>query len=756
MDRSMSSRITQRVDAGPVDAPVPVRADAMPLPGDPGEAPPRADLHAYWRALVRYRWPILGFAAASTLLAAIAVSLATPVYRASTLVLVEAQERRTVSIDSVYSGVSPEREHLQTQVELVASRDVLLGAVRALRLADRPEHSSPPAPGRLQRWLGRSVASPAQSPPRSRAEIEERIADGIRLGLSVSPVKLSRLIQISYRSADPQLAAAVANEIARAYIRADVEARKQITEATGEAIRDRLGLLKTRVDAAEQAAQAYREREGLIESKAGASGVTPKQLEELTLRLADARYRRIVAEQAWEQVRPQGADPAMLPLVQRDPEVQRARQRVDDARRRVGEASQQFGTGHPTYLAAAADLERALATLQRESRTVIEGLRRDWTAALATERALEASISQVKQVAQGTSRKELALQELEREVAANRQVYQAFLLRLRETSATLGGEQPSARIVESASVPRSPVSPRKPQTLLIVLIGSLALGIVAALLGRRLDTVLRTVGDVESRLGQSVLAAVPPLKSRSRIEAANAAVRQPDTPFAEAIGTAATGLLLSTLEDERKVVVIASSTSGEGKSLIALNLAMFQAQEQRVLLIEGDLRQPRLRSVLGLERAQPGLSELIVGLATPEQAIVAMPDSGLDVIVAGRVPRHPLHLLRSPRFAELIESMRDRYDVVVIDTPPLQHVSDGLVAGRLASGCVLVAAAGTTPVPVARASVRRIQAAGIPLLGVVLNHYDVDKARVDFGERGVQGLEPYGRLPGLPSPAPTP
>jgi hypothetical protein len=128
MDRSISPRITQRFDAGLVDASAPERAEAMPTPGDAGEAPPRADLRAYWRALVRYRWPILGFAAASTLLAGIAVSLATPVYRASALVLVEAQERRTVSIDSVYSGVSAEREHLQTQVELAASREVLLAA----------------------------------------------------------------------------------------------------------------------------------------------------------------------------------------------------------------------------------------------------------------------------------------------------------------------------------------------------------------------------------------------------------------------------------------------------------------------------------------------------------------------------------------------------------------------------------------------------------------------------------------------------
>ncbi len=751
----MSSRITQRVDPGVVDVAALVRPDAMPLPlpADPGDAPPRADLRAYWRAVVRYRWPILGFAAAATLLAAIAVSLVTPVYRATAVVLVEAQERRTVSIDSVYSGVSAEREHLQTQIELVASRDVLLGAVRALKLADRPEYapSPAPAPGLLQRLRGRQAAQP----PATREALENRIAEQIRAGLSVGPVKLSRLIQISYQSPDPQLAAAVANEVARSYIRADVDARKQITEATGEAIRDRLGLLKNRVDAAEQAAQAYREREGLLESRSGSAGVTPKTLEELAAKLTDARYRRIVAEQAWEQVRDRDADPATLPLVQRDPEVQRAKGRVEDARRRVTEASQQFGTGHPTYAAAANELARALATLQRESRTIVEGLRRDWTAALATERALEASIAQVKQVAQGTSRKELALQELEREVAANRQVYQAFLLRLRETSATLGGEQPSARIVESASVPGSPASPRKPQTLLIVLIGSLALGIAGALLGRRLDTVLRTVGDVESRLGQSVLAAVPPLKVRSRAEAARAVVLQPETPFAEAIGTASTGLLLSTLEDDHKVVVVASSMSGEGKSIIALNLAMFQAQEQRVLLIEADLRQPRLRSVLGLERSQPGLSELIVGLATPAQAIHTVPESGLDVVVAGRVPRHPLHLLRSPRFAELIAALRDRYDVVVIDTPPLLHVSDALVAGRQATGCVLVTAAGTTPVPVARASVRRIQAAGIPLLGVVLNQYDVDEARTSFGERDVQGLRPYGRLPGLPWPATT-
>jgi succinoglycan biosynthesis transport protein ExoP len=755
MDRRISPRIGPSMDPAVLDVPALVRADAMPLPlpADASDGPQRADLNAYWRAIVRHRWAILGFVAAVTLLAVIAVTVATPVYRGTTVVLVEAQERRTVSIDSVYSGVSPEREHLQTQVELAASRDVLLDVVRTLRLAERPEFApaDPANPTGWRRLLGRSKAQEPESPQ----AVEARIVDVLRAGLLVAPVKLSRLIQISFESTDPQLAAAVANEVARAYIRADVEARKQITEATGAAIRERLGLLKSRVDEAEQAVQAYREREGLLDAKSAGAGTAPKQLDELSARLTEARYRRIQAEQAWEQVRGREADAADLPLAQRDPELQRAKQRAEDARRRVGELSQQYGTDHPNYVAAAAELARARETLARETRTAVEGLRRDWTAALATERALEASIAQVKQSAQVNSRKELALQELEREVSANRQVYQAFLLRLRETSATVGGEQPSARVVESAAVPRAPVSPRKPQTIVIAMLASLALAIGAALLARRLDSVLQTVGDVESRLGQSVIAAVPPLKVRDRTEAARAVIHNPGTSFAEAIGTASTGLLLSTLEDDHKVVVVASSLPGEGKSVIALNLAMFQAQEQRVLLIESDLRQPRLRSVLGLDREQPGLSELIVGMATPAQAIVAVPETGLDVIVAGRVPRHPLHLLRSPRFAELIAGLRERYDVVIIDTPPLQNVSDALVAGMQASGCVLVAAAGKTPVHVARASVRRIQAAGIPLFGVLLNQYDVEKVRTEFGERDVQGMRPYGRLPGLPWPATT-
>ena len=751
-DRRTIARASERAEPARIDAPVRVRAIEAQMPAlEASEGPPRADLRGLWRAVTRHKWAILGFAAAVTLVATVAVSRATPIYRATAVVLVEAQERRSVSIDSVYSGVSNEREHLQTQVELAASREVLRRVVRTMRLAERPEFAasgSSPGPlraavGALARALSGRDAPAPQSP-------EDRIVDLLRQGVAVVPVKFSRLLEITFDSPDPTFAAAVANEVARAYIRADVEARMQITESTAAVIRERLGALKARVDEAEQAVQAYREREGLLDSKSAPNGLAPRQLEDLTLRLTDARYKRIIAEQAWEQVRRQADEPETLPLVQRDPEVQRARQREDDARRRLAEVMQQYGSDHPTYKAAAVELARAVETVRRESRSVVEGLRRDWSTATATEKALEASLAQVRQTAQGTSRKEIALQELEREAAANRQVYQVFLSRLKETSATAGGEQPTARIAQPASVPGAPVSPRKPQTIAIALLASLALGVVAALLGRRLDTLLRTVADVESRLGQPVLAAVPPLALRTRADAAHAAdavLRHPGSPFAEAIGTASTGLMLSAMDVAHKVIAVASSLPGEGKSLIALNLATFQAQDQRVLLIEADLRQPRLRSVLGLEADRPGLSEVIVGAATPGQAIVPVAGTGLDVIVAGRVPRHPIHLLRSPGFARLIASLREQYDVVIIDTPPLQRVSDALVAGQHAHGCVLVAAVGLTPIAVARASVRRIVSAGIPLFGVVLNHYDPQRARAHFGEDDVQGLQPYGDVP---------
>jgi succinoglycan biosynthesis transport protein ExoP len=750
--RRTIARASGRAASALADETVRVRAIEAPLASSAGaDAPPRADLRGLWRAVMRHKWAILGFAAAVTLLAAVAVSRATPIYRATAVVLVEAQERRSVSIDSVYSGVSNEREHLQTQVELAASREVLRRVVRAMRLADRPEFAaSGTSPGPLQAAIGtlaRGLSGRAAPAPQSA---EDRIVDLLRLGMAVTPVKFSRLLAISFDSPDPKFAAEVANEVARAYIRADVEARMQITESTGTVIRERLGVLKARVDEAEQAVQAYREREGLLDSKSAPNGLAPRQLEDLTLRLTDARYKRLVAEQAWEQVRRQVDEPETLPLVQRDPEVQRARQREDDARRRLVEVMQQYGSDHPTYKAAAVELTRAVETVRRESRSFVEGLRRDWTNATATEKALEASLAQVRQTAQGNSRKEITLQELEREAAANRQVYQAFLSRLKETSATAGGEQPTARIAQPASVPGAPVSPRKPQTILIALLASLALGVVAALLGRRLDTRLRTVADVESRLGEPVLAAVPPLVLRNRADAADAAdavLRQPGSPFAEAIGTASTALMLSTTDVAHKVIAVASSLPGEGKSLIALNLATFQAQDQRVLLIEADLRQPRLRSVLRLGEDRPGLSELIVGAATPGKAIVPVAGTGLDVIVAGRVPQHPIHLLRSPAFARLVASLREQYDVVIIDTPPLQRVSDALVAGQHAHGFVLVAAVGLTPIAVARASVRRIASAGIPLFGVVLNHYDPRRARAHFGEDDVQGLQPYGRVP---------
>ncbi|MCA3043351.1 MAG: CpsD/CapB family tyrosine-protein kinase, partial [Rhodocyclaceae bacterium] len=224
--------------------------------------------------------------------------------------------------------------------------------------------------------------------------------------------------------------------------------------------------------------------------------------------------------------------------------------------------------------------------------------------------------------------------------------------------------------------------------------------------------------------------------------------------FSESIRTIRTSVLMSALDVQKKVIVITSSVPEEGKTTVSFNLACALAQVKKVLLIDADLRRPKINRVIGVDTDHKGLSHLVSGVAPASECIIRHEAGGFHIMTAGFIPPNPLEILSSSKFAELVDKLKETFDIVLIDSPPVQLVSDAMVLSQLADTVLYVVKADSTPFPLARGGLKRLAMANAPILGVVLNQLDLERAEKYYGEysgygryRGYKGYYAYGYEP---------
>jgi capsular exopolysaccharide synthesis family protein len=275
--------------------------------------------------------------------------------------------------------------------------------------------------------------------------------------------------------------------------------------------------------------------------------------------------------------------------------------------------------------------------------------------------------------------------------------------------------------------------PRKDRIVLIGVILGLLLGAIGALLRERMDSTLRTSEEVESKLGLPTLAVLPLLSGTSGKVVGRHFLEEPGSIFSEAIRTARTSLLLSSIDVPSKILLVTSSVPSEGKSAFAVNLALAHAQASRVLLVEADLRRPSIAQHLGLDQDTPGLTGLYEGAATLAQCVQRVEGSSLYVLPAGRPPPNPSELITSERFHHMIRRIAAACDILIIDSPPVHLVSDAVLLSTMATGVLFVIKADSTPYPLARRCLRVLQDVGAPVIGVALNQVDFNKAGRYYG-----------------------
>jgi succinoglycan biosynthesis transport protein ExoP len=710
------------------------------------------DLVRYARAVSRNKWSILALVISLGILATLIAHSLTPIYRGTATILIESNKPKLVSIDEVYNQLAgATAQFFQTQAEILKSRDLAAKLSQRLKLAEHPAFDPRRQPPPFwQRWLPEGMFGGPPAPP-SAAAIEQRVIGILQRNLTVQPVRGSQLVRLTFDSSDREMAAQIPNALTELYIESDLEARMAMTQKATTWLTSQSGDLKKKLSEAEQALQSFRERERIIEAKGLAQSGVASQLADLQKAAAEARAKRTEAEYIYTQVTSvvKGKSPETLetlPAMQKHPTILRAREQEADAEKRVNEASKRYGSEHPRLIAAESDLKSARENLRRQIAAAAQMVTREFDAAKATEASMERALAAAKGEMQNINRKEFQLASLEREVANSRQLYEMFLQRFKETNISSEMQSAIARVVDPAIVPASPFGPDKRLIIGLSLLGALILGLALAVLVERLNNTLKTTHDVEHKLGVPVLGMVQITKPKRGQLLDRVFLDDPQTSFAESIRTIRSAVLLSALDNPKKTVVVTSSVPEEGKTTVAINLAFALGQVKKTVLIDADMRRPRVGKVLGGQGNSPlvGLAQVVAGEIPLERCLYPVADTQLHVIPAGRVPPNPLELLASHRFTDLIERLQKIFDVIIIDTPPVQLVSDALVLASLASEVVYVVKADDTPYPLARVGIKRLRRMNAPLTGVVLNQLDLEKADRYYGEYSGYGKR-YGK-----------
>lgn len=726
------------------------RTEAGALLKPEGLLPGTPDLLAYARRIMARKWLVMAITVATIVAGVLAIQSMTPVFEATATVLIEDTRNEIVQIRDVYSGTSGGRDHFTTQSEFIDSRNVAERVIKQLDLMEHPDfdprQGKPSLVSGAISWVRGLFQGNVEEAPLSERDLLNSVVRTFSANLVVTPLRATQLVKVRFSSPDPVLAAEIANAIVDAYIAADMDARYAVAQQAHLWLSEHVAILRQNLTASELALQGYRDRKGLIDKDSAAQGGAARELETIMQRLVEARVRRSQAEQQFNQIRGRSvAVNESAPAVLANPSVARAREVLAEARRRMADASMRYGPSHPQYQAAETDLVSAETGLQSAVEAVTRSIAKEFETARAVERSLERELADSRGVIQEQNRDEFELATYEQEVATNRQLYETFLARLKETNIVSDIQSPVARMIDRAVPPSIPAKPAKRPLLLAFGVVGLVLGIASALLVYRLDDSLSSVDEVEDVLSVPVISVLPRVKGNQLRNVHRMLVKHPESGFSEAIRTARSAVRLATLgANGSSVIMVTSSLPDEGKSTIALNMALAQARVSSTLLIECDIRRPTHAQLLGQPPGMAGLTDCLKGTASAEDCIFHPRGSKLDCLAAGRDLDAPQELLLSKDFAELLRGFRSQYEMIFIDTPPVALVSDAVTLAEQSDGVILTVKAHATSRRLVQRSLQQLARVSTPLIGVVLNQLDVKRARRYYGEYGVYDANGYG------------
>jgi succinoglycan biosynthesis transport protein ExoP len=648
---------------------------------------------------------------------------------------IESDNPNVVSFKEVIQQDKATNDYYQTQYRILQSRSLARRTLDAMNAWDVFDPLKAPKKMTVRKAVAGAVTSvvglvvPSKDiDPKAEGETatQSRILNAFLENLTVTPVRNSRLVEIEFASPHPNVASDVANGLAKAYIEQNLEFKFTASKDASDWLGQRLAEQRKAVDASERALQHYREQSDAV-SLEERQNIVVQKLSDLNAAVTRAKTERIQKEAAYAQIKAVQDDRAALdtiPAILSNQFIQQQKTELAELQRQEAQLSEKLGQRHPDMLKAKLAVQNAQARIQAEIAKVVQSLSNDYQSALSQEQSLMHALDQQKNDALALNRKGIEYGALQRDAASNRQIFESLLQRTKETGISGELKVSNIRIVDAAEVPQLPASPDKPLNALLAVLGGSVMAVGIAFFFEYCDNRIKSPAEIKSHLGLAFIGMIPKM-SVAEGETSPLLDRGATPNFAEALRTVRTNVLFSSTAEGGQSLVVTSSGPGEGKTVVSSNLAMALAQTgQRVLLIDADMRRPRVHQVFS-ERQEPGLSNILVGETKTGDAVRPTSCPTLWVLPAGHLPPNPAELLGSKRFEDFIDTLKQHFAFVVIDSPPIMAVSDSAIVAHMADGVLFVIGAEMTSRGVARTAVEQLINANGHMIGAVLNGVDL-------------------------------
>jgi len=687
---------------------------------------------------------ILGCMAVITLVGAAIVFSLTPRYSAESSVILDGRKTQIVDMQAVMSGLPADTAVVRSEVEVIKSSDIAEQVAKKMNLIAMTEFN-PRLAGSQGigvivvpfRWLASEVADLFGSEPASPADLTQSDLDeATRILQSKTNVYndgRSYILKIRVESQYPKLAADLSNAYIDVYLNAQLEAKFEAVKRANTWLSDHLADLRGKAEASDRAVQAFGAAHNLTPSH-GAS-VNSQQLSELNTQLvlasADLAEKDANIKQIQTSLKTRGVSAAAQVLS--SPLIQNLREQESALMTHEADLATRYRPEHPAMINIKAQERDLNRKIQDETERIIHGMEGELVASQAKVHTLRASIAALQTGPQNEA--QVQYNELQREADANRALYENLLNRYKQTSAQEDIQQADARIVSRAVIPNIPSFPRKSPLIGGVFLASILMGVFAAFGMERLDSGFRTGEQFERITEVPVLGLEPELKADN--PPYDIVVERPVSAYSEAIRSIRTSLRYSHVDKPPKIVMITSSLPDEGKSVFALSLARSVAKSGvRSLLIDCDLRRPSMAKILKLDM-DPGLLAVFDGTKDLSKVIQVDKPSGMHFIAVATGTPNPQDLLGSNQMKSLLDSLRNQYELIVLDTPPILAVSDGIVLSHLVDATIFLVRWAKTPRTVVLGALKTLRTVGGKVAGVVLSRVDLQQhAAYGYGDPG--------------------
>jgi len=691
------------------------------------------ELMRYVLAVVRRnRWLILAIIGLALVAALVTTMLDTPRYTATTSVQINDQSEQVLGEElddqsAELSKATDVERFLNTQVDIMRSRGLAERVARRLQLI-----------GGERFYAAMEVAAPDQS--MNEAERREQAIKLLQDNLTVTLPRNSRIATVSFSSADPDLAAKIANAFAEEFIQANLQRRFDSSAYARNFISEQLEEARVRLESSEREVNAYARNAGLIRTRDTSSGdekgagdsaansVTTSSLMQINAAANTAKADRIAAEGRWRAI--QAAPLLASQPVLANPTVQNLMTSKAELEAELKKNRERYLDDHPSIQQGEAQLATVSQQLNAVANNVRNSIRADYNAAVAAEQRLSSQVTELQGATLAEQDRAVRYNTLAREADTNRSLYDGLLQRFRELNAASGIATSNLAIIDRADRPLEPSSPNLIVNLALALIAGIGVAALVVFVRDQMDDLVRIPEDVEEKIQLPLLGIVP------NVEGDDPAVElaDPKSAISEAYGSLRGALLYSTRAGLPKILVVTSAQPTEGKSTSAFAVASgFARMGRKVLLIDADMRRPSVHHRIGNDNRR-GLSSLLVSDDPAGSAIVKAALPNLDLLPSGPIPPSPTELLTSPRMAGLLDEFAGQYDLVMVDSPPVLGLADAPALAALADGVMFIVESERGRRGALKTALKRLRSVHAVLLGAVLTKFDPDKSGNRYSE----------------------